>query len=266
MSLLCLSLHSAHALAAADVLVTSLRGEARHGDAAVKPLDQLAYQQRIDVADGAQLVLVDLRSAQQYVLRGPGQFVLERDDVRLRAGGGSVQRKQLPAAYRGLGLDVGSATHAGATLRASEPADNSAWPALAADQQDERIAIRGATLRWPARPHKGAWRLRISELDGKPVYQASIAGNQAVLPETVALAPGHDYRRELEWRGPGGIVQSSSVVLRTLSSDQTQQLSALAPSADTPPPERLLYALWLRSLGVRSLAEDHTCLLHQENC
>jgi hypothetical protein len=264
--LLCLSLHSAHALAAADVLVTSLRGEARHDNAAVKALDQLSYQQRVDVADGAQLVLVDLRSAQQYVLRGPGRFVLERDDVRLNAGGGGVQRKQLPAAYRGIGLDEGSATHAGAVLRAAEPADDSAWPVFAADQRDERIATRGATLRWPARPHKGAWRLRISELDGTPVYQAAVTPNQAVLPETVALAPAHDYRRELEWRGPGGIVQSSSVVLRTLSSDQTQQLKALAPSADTPPPERLLYALWLRSLGVRGLAEDHACLLHQENC
>ncbi|MYN26932.1 hypothetical protein [Duganella levis] len=258
-------MHSAHALAAADVLVTSLRGDARVGNAAVKQLDQLPYQQRIELADGAQLVLVDLRSAQQYVVRGPGQYVLEPDGVQPRAGA-AVQRKQLPAAYRGIGLDEGKTTHAGATLRAADPADSSDWPAFAADQQEERIATRNARLRWPAQPHKGGWQLRINELDGTPVYQTTVTPNQALLPDTVALAPEHDYRRVLEWRAPGGMVQSSSVVLRTLSDAQTRQLDALAPVADTSPPERLLYALWLRSLGVRSLAQDHACLLHEENC
>jgi len=264
--LLCLILHSGGALAGADAVVTALRGDARHDHAALKRFDPVSYQQRLDIADGAQLVLVDLRSAQQYVLRGPGQFALGRDGVQQHAGNGSVERKRLSDTYRGLEFDDASATHAGATLRTADVADAGAWPAFAADRGDERIASRAAALRWPARLHKGAWQLRISELDGTLVYQADVLQNQITLPDAVALAPEHEYRRELEWRGAGGMVQSSSTVLRTLSAAQTQQLSTLAPSADTPAPERLLYGMWLRSLGVRSLAENYACRPQPENC
>jgi len=262
--LICFGLHSYNALAGTDVLVTSVRGVARNSNAAIKRFDQLSYQQRLDVAGGAQMVLVDLNSMQQYELTGPGQFVLGRDGVQQH--GGSVQRKPLSESYRGIDLDDTAATHAGATLRFVAPADNDTWPALPADQQDERITSRAATLRWPSRPHIGAWQLSISELDGKVLYQASVSGNRTVLPDTLTLAPEHDYRRELAWRGANGTRQSSSVVLRTLPMAQAQLLTTLAPSDETPPAERLMYAVWLRSLGVRGLAEDYSCLLYQEHC
>ncbi len=255
--LLSLSLLAGPALAGADAVVTALHGDACHGDGALKRFDQLAYQQRIALADGAQLVLVDLRSAQQFVLSGPGQFVFDRDGVRQQAGKGSVQRKQLADAYRGIEVG-GAATDAGATLRAAEPAAQD-WPPLPADQQDERIMPQGATLRWPLRPHSGAWQLRITELDGRVVYQAAVTRNQLLLPPALTLQPDHDYRRELEWRSASGVMQSSAALLRTLSAAQAQQVKALAPAADAPASELLLHALWLRSLGMRSLADTTAC-------
>lgn len=248
------------------MLLTQLSGVAHSASTPLKRLDQLPYQQRIEVADGAQLVLVDLQSAQRYVVRGPGQFVLARDGVQQAGGRGNVQRQALPAAYRGLAIDAGQATHAGAVLRASATPGTEGWPPFAADQDDERIATTGATLHWPQRPHKGAWQVRLSTADGALLHQASVMPNQIALPPTLTLAPEQDYRLELEWRAPGGMLQSNVLRLRTLSASQTQQLHALAPRAGAPATERLLYALWLRSLGARSLAQEYACLLQQEDC
>ncbi|MGZ8292151.1 MAG: hypothetical protein ACXWVG_03790 [Telluria sp.] len=235
---------SSAALAAAagmDVIVTEVAGSARVEQRQLALLDGVRNGDRIELAAGARLVLFNLALAHQYRLSGPGRFAVQAGALALQAGAGSVHfDRRDPALSRAARTPP--RVIAGAVVRAADGGG-----AL------ERIAPSQAVFRWRARPHRGNWSFQVSDEAGKVVFETHVQGTSTELP-ACALQPDHAYLRELRWTGRDGAVQVDVASVRTLDEAEDAQLARLRPRDGAGAGERVLYALYLRGIGVPGLA------------
>lgn len=228
-------------------VVTQVRGAALVAKHQLGLLDALRPGDTIEVAAGAELVIFDPARLRQFTLGGPGSFLVGGDGVVVRQGGsGSLRLEPQDPAF-GRVLRRPDQVVAGAVLRAGADPGG--------PLEAERIAPSMPVLGWRLQAHLGEWRLRL--LDGdRTVFDGTVAGTELTLPDSARLLPEHRYRRELRWQRRDGSVQVDSVPLQALSAADDAQLMRLLPPADAPAGARVLFALYLRSLGVRSLARQ----------
>jgi len=228
-------------------VVTQVRGAVLLAKHQLVLLDALRPGDTIEVAAGAELVVFDPARLRQFTLGGPARFLVGDDGAIVRQGGsGSLRLEGQDPAF-GRALRRSDQVVAGAVMRAGID--------LGGSPGAERIAPSMPVLGWRVQAHLGEWRLRL--LDGeRTVFDGTVAGTELTLPDSVRLQPEHRYRRELHWQRRDGSVQVDSVPLQALSAADDAQLMRLLPPADAPVAARVLFALYLRSLGVRSLARQ----------
>ena len=225
-------------------LVTQVRGAASVARHQLGLLDALKPGDVIELAAGAELAVFHPARQQQAVLAGPGRFVVGEGGIQHRDGAGSVRIEGRDPAFARV-LRRPDQVVAGAVVRGAGDADEA-----------ERIAPSRPVIAWRAQAHVGAWRLRLLDGTASTVYEGSAAGTELTLPPDLHLLPDHDYRRELRWQRRDGSVQVDIAPLRTLGAADDAEVARLAPPPDAPAESRVLFALYLRSLGVRALARQ----------
>lgn len=237
--------------AAADkdvMLVTQVRGAASvayPGDR--RPLgllDGLKPGDTVELAAGAELALFGPDRQRQFILAGPGKFIVQDDDVKRQAGAGSVRAASQDPAFARV-LRRPDQVVAGAVVRGAGDADAA-----------ERIAPSRPVLAWRAQAHVGAWRVRLLDDAGATLFDRTSTATELALPADVRLQPDRGYWRELRWQRRDGSVQVDVAPLRTLGAEDDADVARLAPPPDAPAESRVLFALYLRSLGVRALARQ----------
>ena len=236
----------------AAVIVTQAEGGARTAQGQLALLDHVRDGETIELAAGASLVVFERPGSRQWTLGGPGRFkvghgTLAQEDGTLRLD--AVD----PAIGRAL-LRSDQAL-AGAILRFE--ADRTA--------RTERVAPSMPLLRWCARPHKGPYIVRLRDEAGQALFETQLAQTELTLPDTVRLVPGLGYQREVEWQEPDGTARFERRRLLALGTAQDAELAALYPAADAPAAARVLYVLYLYSLGVRALADHLASGLPEKN-
>jgi hypothetical protein len=241
------------AAAAGDeaALVTQVRGAAAVARRQLDLLDALQPGDAIALGAGAQLTVFRPAQHQQVVLAGPGTFIVGADGIARRDGAGSVRVEGRDPAFARV-LRRPDQVVAGAVVRGAGEADDI-----------ERIAPSRPVIAWRAQAHVGAWRLRLLDESGAAVFDGSATGTETTLPAALRLAPERNYQRELRWQRRDGSVQIDVAPLRTLGAADDADVARLAPPADAPPESRVLFALYLRSLGVRALARQVAPELNQ---
>lgn len=235
------------AQARVELIVTQVGGHAQSAARPLALLDRLASGDTIELAAGASLVVFLQAQSRQWTLAGPGRFRVDADGPA-REGSGAALRPDAADPAIGQALQRRSQVLAGAIVRGM--AGN------AADAADgiERIAPTKPLFRWRARPHRGHWTFRLRGELGQSVFETRLAQTELALPDTVRLEPGRRYLRELEWFERDGAVRVETAPVLALGAADDAELAALRPAPDAPLSARVLYALYLRSLGVRALA------------
>lgn len=226
-------------------VVTQVRGAALLAQHQLELLDPLKPGDTIEVAAGAELVVFRPAQLQQLTLTGPARFVVNDDGVARQSGSGSVRLERQDPAFARV-LSSSDRAIAGAIVRGAVDPNGTIDP--------ERIAPSMPVLAWRTQAHLGEWRLRLLDDADRTVFDAAVAHTELSLPDSVRLVPEHRYRRELRWQRRDGSVQLASVPLQALSAAEDAQLMRLLPPDDAPLAARVLFALYLRHLGVRSLA------------
>jgi len=230
------------------VLVTQVRGAAsvaHPGDRRqLGLLDGLKIGDSIELAAGAELALFGPDRQRQFILTGPGKFIVQDDGVKRQEGAGSVRAASQDPAF-GRVLRRPDQVVAGAVVRGAGDAD-----------ETERIVPSRPVIAWRAQAHVGAWRVRLLDEAEATLFEGTSSGTELALPAGVGLQPDRGYRRELRWQRRDGSVQVDVAPLRTLGADDDAAVARLAPPPDAPAESRVLFALYLRSLGVRALARQ----------
>lgn len=235
------------AQARVELIVTQVGGQVQSASRQLALLDRLASGDTIELAAGASLVVFLQAGSRQWTLAGPGRFRVDADGLARDASGAALRPDAADPAI-GQALQRRSQVLAGAIVRAV------AGDAPGATDGIERIAPSKPLFRWRARPHRGHWTFRLRGELGQLVFETQVAQTELSLPDTVRLAPGQRYLRELEWIERDGAVRVDTAPLLALGAAEDAELAALFPLPDASPATRVLYALYLRSLGVRALA------------
>lgn len=223
-------------------IVTQVHGSVRAAQGQLGLLDRVNAGDTVELGPGAGLVVFRTPQAQQFTLTGPGRFVVGAEGVTRHGGTGTVRMERRDPALAGALRPAGQVV-AGAVVRSAAGAGDV-----------EAIAPSRPVFSWRARPHRGQWQFRLTDEAGQVLYETSLAHTGLALPSTVRLLPDRRYRRELRWQGRDGALQVELASLQTLDAGADAQLASLLPPAGAPACDRVLFALYLRTLGVRSLA------------
>lgn len=223
-------------------LVTALKGDVRAGAQRLVLLDPLQQGAELVLGEQATAVIFCPATASQFSLSGPGRFRVAAAQVLPESPGASVTVKRLDAAFTRV-----TSTHkeqAGVVVRGDDAA-----------RRLERVAPSQPLLAWQPRPRQGAWQVRVRGAGGAIVFEAAATENRLPLPHAV-LEPGQAYERELRWRDRNGKWQTDIESFETISAGEDREVARLQPAAGASTSEQVLYAAYLRSLGVHSLADD----------
>jgi len=226
----------------AQTIVTQVNGGARSAQRQLALLDRLGAGDSVAIDAGSTLVLFRMTQGEQFTLTGPGHFTLGAAGPERQSGSGSTRMERPPSAL-GRVLQRHDQVVAGAIVRA----------ALTGNEV-ERVAPSRPLFSWRARPHQGQWRFRLTDEGGQVLFETTLAATELSLPPAIRLLPGRLYVRELHWPDRDGSMRVEALPVQALDAADDAELSALYPVPDADQPARVLYALYLRGLGVRALA------------
>ena len=239
-AILPLSCTAARAAEQRQMLVTQVHGSVRGRQGQLALLDQVKPGEVLELAPGATLAVFQTPQSQQFNLAGPGRFHATVDGIERQGSSGNIHVERQDPAFASVSRRRDQ-TAAGAVVRAGSSVAT------------ECILLSQPLLSWPARPHRGQWTFRLTDDTGQVLFITTLAKTTLTLP-ALGLQPGRYYRRELFWEGRDGSAHIDIAPLQVLGTASEAELLRLAPAQEASSAALVLYALYLRSLGVRSLA------------
>lgn len=237
-------------------LVTDLEGKATAGDPAapVTILTEMAENARIEVGAGGRLVLLYLRSGDEYEFRGPAAARLASAGPEVLSGAKPEQRSSaVGRAGKGIRVRPQGLAQGALVTRSAKPGARI------------RLLSLNGTLTLEARP-EFRWSLpqpaaetlfELSDGAGRVLHEGRVSGDSLRLPDSVALQEGVAYTWTLAARLKDGRKYFSSGDFTLAGAELRRQVEALRPAPGAPVSERVAYAVWLDQKDLRDEARRY---------
>lgn len=256
-ALAALAFAAAPAFSQTVAFVTNLKGEVAIDGAARPPLlAEISKGQKISVARESTLSVMYVASGKEYVLKGPGEFLVK--DTEVFAPNGMpplVRTTEWRTSAKAL-ESVAQTSAASVRMRSLAPAK--AAPVMLFPASG-RIATLQPTLRWRADAAPGAVEVAVYVPGEEKAVHAAIAADGSYhLP--VALKADTDY----VWTLAAGGQEIGSARFRTLPSDALQKIDANRPAERCEFSDRVLFAVMLQEMGAQQEARETWMRLAQE--
>lgn len=257
-ALAALAFAAAPAFCQTVAFVTNLKGEVAIDGAARPPLlAEIAKGQKIAVARESTLSVMYAASGKEYVLKGPGEFLVK--DTEISAANGMpplVRTTEWRTSAKAL---ESVAQTSSASVRMRSLAIAKPEVAVMLFPASGRIATLQPTLRWRAEAAPGAVEVAVYVPgEEKAVHTAIAADGSYRLP--VALKADTDY----VWTVAAGGREIGSARFRTLASDALHKVDAHRPPEKCEFSDRLLFAVMLQEMGAQQEARETWTRLAQE--
>lgn len=242
-------------ISAASVMVTDVEGRVDRSDRQlVAILQSLNSGTELRLAPSSRVVLMDLSSGREYVLKGPGRFSVEGSGVRLREGPDAAMEERalpissLPPVKASARIALAAVRMRSGPMGCSEILETRPRPL-----QPDLTAIPASarTLRWTSMPGTTVYQVSLQAASGEILATTFTGDAEWRLPTAVPLSSGRSYSWRVEPSVPSGnTAMSSRTASFTVISDSTAELlRALAPSPDDSLSRRVLYAAQLQEAG-----------------
>ena len=236
--------------------VTNLRGEVAI-DGASRPalLSEIAKGQKIALARDANLSVMYVASGKEYVLKGPGEWLVKDNEVAASSGVPPVVRN---TEWRtsGKSLDtVGQTAAASVRMRSLAQAKPAATAMVFPTAG--RVATLQPTLRWRADAAAVQVALYVPG-EEKPVHTALAADGSYRVP--VALKPDTEY----VWTIAAAGQEIGSARFRTLGVDALHKVDSHRPSERSEFSDRVMFAMLLQEMGAQQEARETWTRLSEE--
>lgn len=253
-----LLLSAAPAFAQGIAFITNLKGDVSV-DGTPRPalLGELARGQKISVAREALASVMYVTTGKEYVLKGPGEFVVKDTEIAASRGMPPIVRATEWRTSSKVLESVARTSAASVRMRSIAPAK--APPPVMLFPTAGRVATLHPTLRWRAEASAAAVEVALYVPgEDKPVHAAAASGGSYRVP--VLLRPDTDY----VWTIGAGGQELGSGRFRTLAADALQKVEARRPAEKCEFSDRLLFALLLHELGAQQEAHETWTRLAQE--
>lgn len=190
------------ARSAAVAMVTDLEGAAslvaeKRGLAI---LDDVVPEQRIQMEKGARMVLVFLKSGEEYVFKGPAMVLVKSAQAEAISGAKPEKRNTL---FGGSGREIRISpinVNQGAVLMRGMPGE----PRLTLLSLSETVTLDPwPEFRWRGMQAGTLARLQLFDDKGRQIVEREIGGDALTLPGEIRLKSGVRYRWTVSGKGPG---------------------------------------------------------------
>jgi hypothetical protein len=241
---------------AADIaVVTNVTGSAHINSHALKQFDLLdGAPQKIELANGATAAIFFFNDVREETLTGPGIFQIDRAHLEKTSKTGSISIQKKNPAFGNIALkQKDGGVQAGVIVRGENIVTETPANGDVIDPSDFQ-------MRWRQRAHTGPYSLLLTEDKPNretPVFTAETDNAPFPLPDGIRLKPGQAYRWELRWRDAAGVLRLATNHFSAADAQTIDQIHQLLPGQNSTASERVLYGLWLRSIGMASLSASY---------
>jgi len=238
--------------------VTNLRGEvAIDGSPRPALLAEVAKGQKISVARESALSVMYAASGKEYVLKGPGEFLVKDTEVAAANGMPPIVRTT-EWRTNSKALESVAQTSAASVRMRSLALSKPAAPVMLFPASG-RIATLQPTLRWRADAAPPSVEVAVYVPGEEKAVHTSVAADGSYrLP--VALKADTEY----VWTIASAGQELGSARFRTLSADAQQKVDAHRPADRAEFSDRVLFAVMLQEMGAQQEARESWMRLAQE--
>lgn len=234
--------------AAADptAFICDVKGEVTLNEGGRPPfLGELIPGSRLKLAAGAQAAVMFVVSGEEFILRGPGEFVVGRDSVTATTGAAVPKRRLAVHADAAVIVQASKAGTASLRMRSAQvPRPDPVGPQFPTGQ----IAQLQPVLRWGGDP-SATYEIVVMAASGKQVHGGPAKGTSLKLP--VKLVAGQSY----SWSVTPAGGASADARFEVLSSDAVQKADKARAGARSFN-DRVQLALVLQGLGAAPDARE----------
>ena len=235
--------------------ISDLRGQVAV-DGAPRPalLAEVAKGQKISVGKDSQVALMYIASGKEFVLKGPGEYVVKEAEVSAQSGAAPTAR---PTGWRpasDVRVQVAQSSAASVRMRSIAPprSEPPEFPAQGA------VATLQPTFRWKGDAKARGDFMLIAAGDDKPLHVAKTVGDTYRLPVKLSA------EKEYSWAVAVGGHEVVAAKFRTLSAEQLARIERSRPAAGAEFSDRVMFALLLQEAGATQEAREAWAALSRE--
>lgn len=257
-ALAALAFAAAPAFSQTVAFVTNLKGDVAL-DGVPRPalLAEVAKGQKIVVSRDSVICVMYAATGKEYVLRGPGEFVVKDTEIVAPSGiPPLVRNTEWRTSYKSL---ENTAQTSAASVRMRSIAQPRGPAAIMVFPTAGRVATLQPTLRWRADASPGAVEVAMYiPGEEKPVHSAIAADGTYRMP--IALKADTEY----VWTIAAAGQELGSGRFRTLGAEALQKVDMYRPAERSEFSDRLLFAVMLQEMGAQQEAREAWTRLSME--
>ena len=240
-----------HAQSGGIAFVTDVKGEAVMDADKATLMAEVKKGARISCTKDCAVGVMYLVSGKEYVLKGPGDFLVGDNEVTAKIGPPPTMRDTNWKVSSKVVAQVAQTSSASIRMRSlggGAKAESAAAP-LAERliyPRDTSVATLQPSFRWASANPKGPFEFELKASAGsKSVYKTKANGTTLVLPKNVKLLPDSEYN----WIVKAGGAEVGMTTFKTLPAHSLDLTQKRKPVDNAQFSDWLLYALTLKDVG-----------------
>ncbi len=238
------------AIAEPVAMVTDIVGSAQMDGQDVELLTEMMPGSQIDVAEGANIVVVYFENGAEFSYTGPAKFEVGAAAPKTLTGSEPASESLVPEGS-GSVSPVGLA-QAAMVMRAMP---NETRLQLIAPVNTTLIAPP-QQFEWVELAEGIGYTFELTDAEGESLLESTVTGHRLAIPEHVELEPGAFYSWSLETRLPDGRKFSSWADFGLAEQALAQQAQQRHPGDDASVSELVFYAIWLEQQDLLNEADE----------
>ncbi len=254
-----ISLGSAVTASAASIaFITDVKGDAQIGTFKATLMGELEKGARISCVKDCQVGVMYVVSGKEFVIRGPGDFLVGEADVTAKVGSAPSTRQTAWKVSSQTVTTAAQSASASIRMRSIDLKAISAPPLpdrLLYPIEKTKVLSLQPDFRWQALNAKGPYEFELVLADGatpKAIYKTKQSNFAVKLPASIKLQADTAYAWQVNFGG-ANIAKSQ---FRTLPAHLQETTQRRKPDGNAVFSDWLLYALTLQELGAKQDAQE----------
>ena len=257
---------SVHAQSGGIAFVTDVKGDAAMDAGKATLMAEVKKGARISCTKDCAVGVMYLISGKEYVLKGPGDFLVGDSEVTAKIGPPPTMRDTNWKVSSKVVAQVAQTSSASIRMRSiGGVTKTEASTAPVAERliypRDTTVATLQPAFRWASVNHKGPFEFELKASSGaKAVYKTKANATTLILPKNIKLLPDAEYN----WMVKAGGSEVGTTTFKTLPAHSLDLTQKRKPNDNAQFSDWLLYALTLKDVGADQDASEIWAKLAKE--
>jgi len=247
-----LGLFTIPASAQSVALVTDVSGRVT-GQGPVTIMSEIAAESRMQVESGGKLVVIYLKSGDEYTFAGPAQIRFRAAEPPIVSGAQPQKRSSPLGKGNNVTINPVAVTQAAFVMRSSRPTARIKLLTLSGT----KTLDASPEFRWQEIEPGVRYRFELTDDTGGSLHEAEVQRSSFKLPDSVQLREGIGYTWGVSARTPDGRRYVSAGDFTIATPQLRAEANALRPGTGTPVSQRVAFAAWLVQMELKDEARKY---------